>query len=898
MSKNFLFSVVTAAYNVELYLAEAIDSVIKQTIGFKKNIQLILVDDGSTDGTGAICDKYQKKYPENIVVIHKENGGVSSARNAGIEVATGKYINFLDADDKFSPESFDNVYNFFEQHYDETDIVTVPLHYFEGKTGGHYLNDKFKSGSRVVDLNDEYKLLLKHVNATFFITDVAKNYRFDTELEIGEDTKFCCDILSEKMQLGLFTKAIYWYRYRQQGQLSAIQNSAQNKNYYTAELTNCYEAILLNVKNKFGHIPNYFQDLILNELFWRLKNYTEKPDILTDEEWVLYAEKIKFLCAYFDDYCVIKHSLLWVDHKFFILYHKYNKYASLVKTGRDIALVYNDNEVARMANRRTIIEFINIDKDGQIHIEGYFRFVGIDDEEPVRIFVQCNRKKYECVLIDRNDKKRYRLDFAIYRDIGFSVILPSNSKKVEIKFGCIIRDAEVFRKIIQFGEYSPIGGEYKNSYYSHNGRIVKTKGNSVFVEPCKLRNKIKCETALVAEILKKRKYKHAAFRLYYNFFQGLRRLLPWKKKEYWLVLDRVNKADDNGEAFFEYMQNHRKREVKTEFLIHKNTPDYKRIKRYGKVVDILGKKHKLHYLKCDKVVASNGDEFAIRPFHRVKALRDITAKKKFVFLQHGVISNDLSGWLNKYNKNIYKFVTTTYPEYNSIFECKYFYEESNVILTGLPRYDKLYNATQMQIAIIPTWRQYLNGTNDGGVWTAIEHFEETDYFKFYNSLLNDSRLLNAAKEYGYKIVFLPHPNVYQAYIQLFNIPNGVEVLAMNTKYSGVFAESNLLLTDYSSVAFDFAYLRKPVVYSQFDQEMLLNGGHVYTKGYFEYEKDGFGEVCTDLDSTVKTLISYIKDGCKLKDEYAERIENTFPFNDKNNCERVFNAIYKSDMKSE
>ena len=76
---EFDFSVIMAVYNTEPFLKEAIDSLIGQTLGFS-HIQLILVDDGSIDGSGRICDEYQNRHPENIVVVHKENGGVSSAR--------------------------------------------------------------------------------------------------------------------------------------------------------------------------------------------------------------------------------------------------------------------------------------------------------------------------------------------------------------------------------------------------------------------------------------------------------------------------------------------------------------------------------------------------------------------------------------------------------------------------------------------------------------------------------------------------------------------------------------------------------------------------------------------------------------------------------------------------
>lgn len=83
-AKTYKVSVVTAVYNVEDYLEDMVESIIAQTIGFE-NIQLILVDDGSKDESWSICERYMEKYPDNVVAIHKENGGVSSARNEGLE---------------------------------------------------------------------------------------------------------------------------------------------------------------------------------------------------------------------------------------------------------------------------------------------------------------------------------------------------------------------------------------------------------------------------------------------------------------------------------------------------------------------------------------------------------------------------------------------------------------------------------------------------------------------------------------------------------------------------------------------------------------------------------------------------------------------------------------------
>ena len=101
-----------------------------------------------------------------------------------------------------------------------------------------------------------------------------------------------------------------------------------------------------------------------------------------------------------------------------------------------------------------------------------------------------------------------------------------------------------------------------------------------------------------------------------------------------------------------------------------------------------------------------------------------------------------------------------------------------------------------------------------------------------------------------------------------------------------------MVTDYSSVAFDFAYLRKPIVYSQFDKAEFFGGGHSYTEGYFDYVRDGFGEVEETLENVVDRIIEYMENGCQIKPEYRERIDKTFAFDDKDCSRRVYETVLK------
>ena len=97
-----------------------------------------------------------------------------------------------------------------------------------------------------------------------------------------------------------------------------------------------------------------------------------------------------------------------------------------------------------------------------------------------------------------------------------------------------------------------------------------------------------------------------------------------------------------------------------------------------------------------------------------------------------------------------------------------------------------------------------------------------------------------------------------------------------------------------SVAFDFAYLRKPVLYFQFDQPDFF--GEQYGHGYYDYGKDGFGEVETELDAMAARMVEYIDNGCRMKPEYLKRVDGFFAFTDRNNCKRVYEAIVEADRE--
>lgn len=285
------------------------------------------------------------------------------------------------------------------------------------------------------------------------------------------------------------------------------------------------------------------------------------------------------------------------------------------------------------------------------------------------------------------------------------------------------------------------------------------------------------------------------------------------------------------------------------------------------------------------------------PFWRHGAIRDIFrdfyCRNKFVFLQHGVIKDDLSGWLNRFNKNIAGFVCAAHPEAESILGCDYYYDKQ-VWLTGLPRYDRLYHDEKKNILIMPTWRKWLMknynaADSDKDAVHVIDNIEQTEFFEFYSALLNNKRLLDACDKYGYHLCYMPHTN-FRECMSKFCRDERIKQFDLNMPYRQAFAEADLLVTDYSSTPMDFAYLRKPVIYAQFDKDRFFSGEHTYKKGYFDYEKKGFGEVVYELDNLIDLIISYMENGCRMSDKYKNRVENFFAYHDCNNCQRVYEKI--------
>ena len=191
--------------------------------------------------------------------------------------------------------------------------------------------------------------------------------------------------------------------------------------------------------------------------------------------------------------------------------------------------------------------------------------------------------------------------------------------------------------------------------------------------------------------------------------------------------------------------------------------------------------------------------------------------------------------------------------------------------------------------ISPTWRMQsaMPVTKNEGVERDYNPaFKKTEYYKIYNSLINSPQLIEAAKKYGYKIVYILHP-IVSPQKKDFKTNPYVDIVASagDMSYEKYLTESSLLVTDYSGIQFDFAYMKKPVVY--YHPESLE--AH-YEEGTFHYDTMAFGEIVDAENNLIQLLIDYMKSGCKMKDEYKARVDSFYMYHDQNNCQRVYEDV--------
>lgn len=820
---HYRYTVVTAVYNVDRYLDEYFASLVGQELDFVKHVDVVVVDDGSTDDSARIIEKWRRRYPGNIRYLHKQNGGQASARNLGLQYVRTDWVTFLDPDDFVDSRFFLEADAFLHrQRESKVKMVACNLIFYQESrkqySDTHPLRYRFAAGEQILDHDDLKKhFQLSASSSIFAMQDIRKaGLAFDESVRPNfEDGLFIGQFLASLRQgkVGFLPASVYYYRKREDG-TSTLDTSWTHPGRYDAVLRNGYLKLLDTCVRQLGQVPVHVQRSIVYDMVWYVRKIVGQPEaiaFLSAEQKSRFEELVRAVFRHIDRKTIQDFELAgcW-------FFHKVGMLACFKGLAPQQQIAYVESFDVR--KRQVQIRYFCPTQDVEI--------VTLDGEERIPAFAKS---------VDH--------DFVNSRFVC--------ERRLWIH---LPHDAEVLR--LQVGDQQArinLAGTQHRDGVPASAIVAHFAAASPMADP-------------------------------ENPYAGT-----------WLIMDRDIQADDNAEHFYRYLlDKHPERDAY--FALRRDSHDWPRLQQEGfRLLAFGGEEHKRALRGCAKLISSHADVY-VTDYLGPKTLDG----KHFVFLQHGVIKDDLSGWLNRKNR-IDCFVTTSRFEYESIVRdgSRYKYGRKEVVLTGLPRHDRLLagaRASKM-ILIMPTWRKTIVGQSStaGSARGLNRDFAATRFARAWGSLLRSEALRHLCERHGYEVVFFPHANI-QPYISRFRVPPFVTVMAHAAgAIQPLLGAASVMITDYSSVAFDMAVQGKPTIYYQFDEDEIFSGSHTYAPGYFDYRRDGFGPVALSEAALLAELERMLADGCQPSEEIRARIDATFPFRDGHNCERTYQAVLALDQ---
>ncbi len=859
------FGLIAAVYNVARYLPEFIRSIEAQTHPLS-DVLVVLVDDGSTDTSLELLLDWQLRQPDLVRVVSQANGGQAAARNAGLDlVADCEWVSFPDPDDALDENYLSEVSRAVDAKPDLAMAATNRLVWREA-TGEiadqHPLHEFFTGGNRVEDLDETPAFFHGAANAAFFRGSLiaAERLRFDPRIRPNfEDGHFCQRYLlaAARPLVAFWASARYLYR-RRADQSSATQTSALQPSRFVEVPRHGYlELLRAGADRRGGRAPGWLQNMVIYELTYYLRAEDsawsgatacrgEVADVFVDLLREIRGELDTALIQGFSRRLMRAH---WRQ----ILLH------GLVQERWHTPYVVRQCEDRRHGQVLVAYRFTGPDPGLGVSVDAH-------TVPPVATKIRSYRFWEHEVLQER----RAWLPEAI---------------AVQIELG---------------GEPVAIGDKWLD-YVPTSARPAEARPKAPATSPPAKRGSPPGLVGLDRLLNRARRVRAELSRtqLRLRTTPSIARLPPVQRRfeDAWVLMDRVSDADDNGERLFEYLREHRT-DINAWFVIERGSRDFARLRKTSdRIIGYGSWPWRLLMLNAGHLISSHIGAAVHRPVEALELRRGLPPWR-FTFLQHGVIRDDISGWLNR--KELDLFITSSPAEHESIVGdgSNYVFTEKEVKRTGLARFDRLTRiastvseAEQDLILVVPTWRSWLSPEIEPGAQRqVISDFENTEYARNWFGLLHSPALRELCANEGLRIGFLPHPLIQTAMAGV-RLPDHVLPLRYgDTDVQRLFARAAVMVTDYSSTVFNAAYIDRPVSYFQFDRELVEAGGHVGRKGYFDWERDGFGPVSFTADDAVSDIVATVEAGRRLREPYATRAARTFPERDGRCCERIVAAI--------
>ncbi len=921
------FKITAVMYiNSEKSLESAIENMLEASGLNTAQIKPIVIDSLCTQETREICEKY---FDSDAVVLSQKDIGISAAYNAALPYIEGDYVHFTLSSSSFSQGTYKKAIAVAEKNSAPAVNIEAVTYDNEGK---EKIYGKSIAKSGFVSLRNSYTCCPLLIGSYIFSTSLLENKAFDVSIYDESTIKLVLEILKE-LDFKIFRlKGPRYYS------TLALENDASlsyiqyDKRWYTQSV----RSFLIPFITDNMCVPCL--DATVYYLLMAKYNcnyFANNKYILTREETDCLFDASCELLSYIDN-CVFEQSSinginLPRSLRILMIAGKLTYQSGVCSKESHISSYLRENhgkfkEYNKLlpfeSNRpeRLCIQAINYD-DGRLIIDAafensvYFKEDKLDisgeflsgngritvEKGTVYPLLKCfgisYARKYPVRITVPIDESADTQSFAVYDNSfnadcvckGMAFVSGKPVESIKTELGGFKPDNRIYFDFMLIA--SRLNGEIKSDYWVFKRGMTLTYCNGVFTvqkmrKLGKFTHEIKFLASLTKRIFKQSTViKSLALRTLYWVMRPV-----YGRKRIWITCDKLYKGGDNGEYFYKYCLS-KKDGVNCYYIVNRSSADYERLKRQGKnILAADSAKCRILSLYAEKVFATHSNIITYCGFPRYAQpyFRSLF-KADVVCIQHGLTVQKIAEYQNRLFDNTKLYCCASPYEVANLEHPYYDYDSSALKLTGLARFDGLKSDPKRQILITPTWRRNVVNASIARIKKSYnENFKNTDYFKIYNALINDQRLIDCAKANNYKLIYLLHPAI-SAQIDDFDKNVNVEIIQASgsLNYEKILTQSDLMVTDYSGVQFDFAYQRKPIIYYHPD----AIPPHYASSG-LEYDKMGFGPICKTHEQIINTLCEYIENGCKISDEYIERANKFFAYSDFNNCERIYNECIK------
>lgn len=841
----------------------------------------------------------------NISYIDAFNAEKAEVYAQAVQNISGDYVLFANSGDIFSKDFFEKVNLFIENskanaylgEFGDIAVIQTSVISYENLSAELKRAKKptGKADISAVDLKLFPSLVPTDAVGVLFSASSLKSVGINTSLKIDALKNALYTILNKSNGFVSINNEILSSPYPLISDKVNFLNMHENY-WYFESLENFILPMVKNFKDG-AKTKEFIQYEALNELRWRyIYNSNNDNKHIVDKEWARFLQLCKEILTEIDDNIIfnlnnVKGYKMAKGLSFALLNTKYGaEYKSdYVLDNKNILREHGDIVLMKAAALKVILEILEYE-DNKLLIEA-----SVDD------FMDMSNCELKCCLDNKEITITPTYRYAHTKYFGVSANkrftfkfeipeskLAENGKNV-LNFYICCKGYHVQIPFVTRRYTSRVSSEIPYSYWKfgdkHRAVYFDNANKDLVFTHIKGFKRFTRELRMLASML------HGSLRSYRMF---LTRILYWltrpyfKNKRIWLTYDKLYKGGDCGEYFYKYMKSQNDG-ITSAYVINRDAADAKRLKKEGfKPLYFNTMKNRLYYLNAEVVFATHGGVHSFNGItnSQAKYVSDLI-HSEVTCIQHGLSVQQLAQELNKVYNNTKRYYCASKYEIKNLEHPIYGYNDKSALrLTGVPRYDGLISNDKKQILITPTWRAYISMPPVMGQSRPYyPEFKHTNYYKIYYKLLTDQKLIDTARKTGYKLIYLLHP-IISAQIVDYPSIDGVEIIPATTvNYEKILTESSLMLTDYSGVQFDFAYMRKPVVY--YHPPKLPPH---YKEGGFFYDSMGFGEICTEHQEVVDCLCEYMENNCEVKPFYRDREDDFFAYSDQNSCKRIYDDI--------